>query len=591
MRNASIPCLFAVACAIAFTCAAAYSANSSLPEDAQLHAMADEMLRSKTLVLNKLDKPYFIQYSTNDTEEIVIAASLGGITRSTQVHVRQPDVVVRVGDYSFDNTNSIFAVRPRFGLFPLDDDYGAMRTSLWRTTDILYKTATDQITRKRNALREISDPDKTADFAPAKTVHIIEPVTKLDLDKQSWQEGLRNASNRFVSHPGVITSSLRIRTIGSTYRLVNSEGTTLRIPENLSELEIRASGRSADGKRVWNHQFLTALDPQDLPKGQLTKLADDIATQTEALVKAPQAEEYSGPVLFEGEAAAQMMAQILTDAVTLRRKPVIPPGSNEAAVQLIESVWSSRVGSKIGPDWLTIFDDPLQEKYRAVALAGHYSVDDEGVPAQRVELVQKGMFKGFLLSRVPIRKFSGSNGHGRLPGPFGSEEAAFGNLFVETAHPVPETALKARLLDKVKAAGLKYGLLMRRIDFPSTATLGDLQSMARQLQKNGFARTLNHPLLAYRVYADGHEELVRGLRFGEFSAKDLRDLDSASDQPYVFNYVNNGSSLNIADLRTDATTSSVICPSLLFESVDLSPAENEAGAPPVVPPPALMAKQ
>ncbi len=590
MRNASLLCV-SVICATVLTCAAADSANSNLSQDAQLRAMADEMLRSKTLVLNKLDKPYFIQYATSDTEEMVIAASLGGITHSTHVHVRQPDVIVRVGDYSFDNTNSIFAGRPRFGLFPLDDDYGAMRTSLWRTTDALYKSATDEITRKRNALREISDPDKTPDFAPAKAVQIIEPVTKFDLDKVSWQEALRNASNRFVAHPGVIASSLRIQVIGSTYRLVNSEGTTLRIPENLSELEIRASARSADGERVWNHRFLTTLDPHDLPKDQLAKLADDIATQTEALVKAPKAEEYSGPVLFEGEAAAQIMAQILTDAVTLRRKPVIPPGANESALQLIESVWSSRAGSKVGPDWLTIFDDPLQEKYRALALAGHYTVDDEGVPAQRVELVEKGTFKGFLLSRAPVRKFNGSNGHGRLPGPFGSEEAAFGNLFVETAHPVPEAALKARLLDKVKSAGLKYGLLIRRMDFPSTATLGDLQSMGRQLQKNGIARTLNRPLLVYRVYADGHEELVRGLQFGDFSAKDLRDLDSASDQPYVFNYVNNGSSLNIADLRTDATTSSVICPSLLFESVDLSPAENEAGASPVVPPPALIAKQ
>jgi hypothetical protein len=164
-------------------------------------------------------------------------------------------------------------------------------------------------------------------------------------------------------------------------------------------------------------------------------------------------------------------------------------------------------------------------------------------------------------------------------------------LFVEAAQPVPEAQLKAKLIEKVKSAGLQYGFIIKRLDFPSTATLADLQSMAVQLRNSGAARTLDPPLLTYRLFPDGREELVRGLRFREFSAKDLRDLDAASDQPYVFNYVNDGSSLNVADLRREATTSSIVCPSLLLDSVELTRAENEAGAPPVVPPPSLIAEQ
>ena len=581
----------AILLAVTRTFSTAGTDQDAIQNDPQLRAMVDEMVRSKTLELNKLDKPYFIQYSTSDTEEMLVSASLGGITHSTQFHFRQPDLAVRVGDYAFDNTNSVFSGRPRFGLFPLDDDYAAMRMSLWRTTDALYKAATDQITRKRNALRDISDPDKTADLAPAPALRVLDHATNMQMNKAAWEAVLKEASARFVSHPGVITSSVRSQMIGSTYRLVNSEGTVLRIPENMSEIDIRASGRAADGQRVWNHMFLTALDQRDLPQGRLAELAEELATQTDSLIKAPLGEEYSGPVLFLQEAAAQMMAQVLTDAVTLRRKPVAPPGANEAAIQTIDSVWAARINSKVAPDWLTIFDDPSVAKYEAVFLAGHYQADDEGVMAQRVELVEKGTLKGFLFSRLPVRKFSGSNGHGRLPGPFGSAEAVLGNVFVQSANPVSEAQLRAQLLEKVKSAGLKYGLIVRRLDFPSTATLGDIQGMARQMEKNGFARTLNQPLMAYRVYPDGREELVRGLRFREFSAKDLRDLASASDRSYVFNYINNGSSLNIADLRTDATTSSIICPSLLFDSVDLSPAESEAGAPPIVPPPSLIANQ
>jgi TldD protein len=134
---------------------------------------------------------------------------------------------------------------------------------------------------------------------------------------------------------------------------------------------------------------------------------------------------------------------------------------------------------------------------------------------------------------------------------------------------------------------LKYGLLIRRLDFPSTSNFQELQQLARQMQKTGVARTLNAPILAYKVYPDGREELVRGLRFGEFSAKDLRDVAAASNRRVVLNYVNNGSSLNIADSGSDATSSSVISPSLLFESVELVRAEGDSGRPPIVPAPIL----
>jgi TldD protein len=584
--------LLGIATAVALTCAAGTDKDTAeTRQDSQLRAMSDEINRSKTLKLNDLDKPYFIQYSSDDAEQMAISASLGGLTHSERFHLRRPSAVVRVGSYAFDNTNSIYSAIGRLGLFPLDDDYQVMRTSLWQSTDALYKAATGQITAKRNALREISEPDKTPDLAPAKAVHILDPVLRAEVDLQAWEGLARNVSAGFVSHPAVLNSSVRVQIISSTYRLVNSEGTVVRIPETLNEIQIRASSKAADGQPVWNHEFFVAPRPSGFPKKEeLTKAVDLVAAQTETLTKAPLGEDYTGPVLFEQEAAAQMMAEVLADAVALRRKPLAPPGSNERA-RMLDSVWISRTGSKVAPDWLSVFDDPLQKTYGGKTLAGYYRVDDEGVPAQRVQLIDKGTLRGFLSSRLPVRNVNGSNGHGRLPGGFGSEAAVLGNLFVEAAQRVPEAQLKATLIEKVKSAGLQYGLIIKRLDFPSTATLTDLQSMAVQLRNSGAARTLDPPLLAYRVFPDGREELVRGLRFREFSAKDLRDLDAASDQPYVFNYVNDGSSLNIADLRSEATTSSVVCPSLLLDSVELTRAENEAGAPPVVPPPSLVAGQ
>ncbi|HEY7212161.1 MAG TPA: metallopeptidase TldD-related protein [Bryobacteraceae bacterium] len=564
------------------------SDSASWQKDVQLRAMADELARSKTLQLNTLEKPYFIQYVSEDSEGVTISADLGGLTHSSRFHVRRPSVEVRVGDYALDDTNSIFSTSRQLGLFPLDDDYGAMRTILWRTTDALYKSALNQITQKRNALREIADPDKTPDLAPAKAVQILEPERKFEVDQSAWEGWVRRASSRFASHPEVMRSSVQFRAFGSTYRLINSEGTIVRIPQPLATVQVRASSRAGDGRRVWNHAFVIGLDTSALPKSdELAGLAQTVAVETESLAKAPLAEDYSGPVLFEGEAAAEMMAQVLTDALVVRRKPVAPPNANTAAIQIPASVWATRVNSKVVPEWLTAFDDPLADSYAGVQLAGHYRMDDEGVPAERVSVIEKGTFKGFLLSRQPVRNAGGSNGHGRLPGPFGSELAAVGNLFIEAASPVPEAELRTKMLEKVKAAGLKYGLIVRRIDFPSTAAFSDLQSMALQARQSGYSRTLNQPLLVYRLWPDGHEELVRGLRFREFSAKDLRDIDAASDKPYVLNYMNNGSSLNLLDASSALVGSSVVCPSLLFDNVELTRAENDGDLPPAVPPPAL----
>jgi predicted Zn-dependent protease len=575
-----------VFCAVCIAPAADTLADAR--KDVQLRAMLDEIARAKTLQIGNLDKPYFIAYSISDSDSAEVEASLGGLLASTHMRSRNPAIVLRVGDYKFDNTNSIYSGNVRVGLFSIDDDYNALRNELWLSTDGLYKASVDQITRKRAALREIADPDTTPDFAPATPVVILQPASKLNLDPGRWNDVARRLSARFTSHPDVLESSVSIRAVDSTYRVVNTEGTVVRTAQTLASVDIRASSLAPDGSRVWNHDFVTVLTPDQLPSEQeLTARVDRLATDTDNLAKAPAGDDYTGPVLFEGEAGPEVMAQALTDAIRLQRKPIAPPGANAQGGEPVDSVWTARVGSKVIPDWLSVTDDPHETQFGGAVLAGHYDVDDEGVPAQRVVIVEKGVLKNFLFSRMPVRNFNASNGHGRLPGPFGSQAAGIGNLFVQASEIVPESQMKTKLLDSVKAAGLKYGLVIRKIDFPSTANLEDVQTMFRDLQKNGYARTLNAPILAYRVYPDGHEELVRALHFREFSAKDLRDLKAASDHPYVLNYLNNGSSFDLLALTSEAVTSSVVCPSLLFENVDVLRTEQQAGRPPLVPPPAL----
>ena len=176
-------------------------------------------------------------------------------------------------------------------------------------------------------------------------------------------------------------------------------------------------------------------------------------------------------------------------------------------------------------------DDATQSTYNGKPLLGFYPFDMEGVPPKPVSVVEKGVLKSFLTTRQPIRGFPTSNGHARLPGSYGAYSAAIGNLFVKSSETTPLADLKKRLIDLTKMRGKPYGMLVRKLDYPYSAGGAELQSLAQaSAQSGGSARPVSPPLLIYRVYPDGREELVRGLRFRGLTSRTLRDILAASSE-------------------------------------------------------------
>ncbi len=558
-----------------------------LQEDPQLRAMSDELARSETLRLNDLPRPYFISFSSDDVDVFSASASLGGLLSSGDGRVRVASIQLRLGDYKFDNMNCSFSGQMRTVPLPLEDDYNALRTTLWLAADQIYKRSTEELVAKKNILRDTQNPDSTPDFTPEPALQLVMPVPVAAVDNQAWVERVKHLSGRFASHNEIVQSNVTLRSIVSTFRLTNTEGSIIRTPEMFAGLEIKARAVAEDGNQVWDALFLNALRVADLPdEGMLAGMVDQVATETEAIRKAPLAADYSGPVLFENQAAAAMLAEVLPDALHVDRKPVAPQGQPP---QMLESVWAARIGSKVLPDWASLLDDPKQHKFDGKPLLGAYEVDVEGVPAKPVHLVDNGTLKSFYVTRTPMRTFSGSDGHGRIHGPFGEAYPLFGNLFFQAAVTVPNDQMKTKLLEMVKANGLKYGMLIRRMDFPTTASRQDFEEILKQAAAGGASRTISPPILAYRVYPDGREELVRGVRFKDFSAKDLRNIAAASDAPYVLNYLNNGARFAWADGGSEASMSTVVAPALLLESVDLGRSEGELKKLPIVPAPPLSA--
>jgi TldD protein len=548
--------------------------------DPILRAMQDELQRSTSLQLPNLEKPYYIDFSVDTMQIYSAVASLGGVISSQENFLSLPRVRVHVGDYAFDNTNFLGT---NFGFqtqLPREANYLLVRRIFWLDTDRAYKAAVEAMSRKRAALKSMTQSENLTDFEARPPWHFSRPAAAATIDFNEWRERVRRVSRVFAQFPVIKSSSVSFFSSAGDHRFVNTEGTEVRHPDSVAMVRISASAQAADGMTVQDWAAQPWLDPARLPnEAMLRASAEEVARNAAALAAAPIGEDYSGPVLFEGVAGAQVFAEVFGRNLALSRKPVGQSGAVPA------SELEGRQGVRVLPEMFDVVDDPKPAEFHGQPLLGTYAVDDEGVAAERLQIVEKGILRNFLLTRSPKRGFPHSNGHARLPGSFGSSTAALSNLFVTSRETMPPAELKKHLIQICQQRGKPYGVLIRKMDFPSGASLEDARRLLGGQQ--GGLHPVSAPLLAYRVYPDGHEELVRGLRLRAFNAKSLRDILFAGDDHNILNYMDNGAPFALAVLGGSTAESSVIAPSLLIDDVDLFKVEDDLPKLPVVPPPPL----
>lgn len=568
--------------------AAARAQTSREPGDIILQALVEELERSRTLRIMGVAKPYFFEYAIHDGESFTAAATLGALLRSNRSGYRLPRIQVRVGDYTFDNTNYVgtdFVGGPRYDVesFPTDNSPAALRRHLWLATDAAYKAAIEAISRKRSALQNISTPSDLPDFAHAEPVRLLNEVRPIRFDEEGWKSRVKRLSAVFVDFPRVAASSVDIQSGWSTHYIVTSEGTRVRVPEGMTAVQVRAEAYAPDGMLLRDAVVFQTLDPNRLPPDpEMERGTREVGSNLTALADAPIGEAYTGPVLFEGIAGPQMLAQVLARNLALPRRPVSNPGR---PAPFSPSELEGRINSRVLPEWIDVVDDPTQAEWQGRPLFGRYMIDLEGVPPKPLVLVEKGDLKAFLLTRQPVKGFDGSNGRARLPGMFGHKTAACGNLFVRASETVSGAALKAKLIDVCTRRNKPYGLIVRKLDFPSSASFTEIRRMLTAAGAG--ARTVSPPVMVFRVYPDGREELVRGLRFRTLAARSLRDILAASDETFVFDFLDNGAPFAVMGGGNFVAETSVIAPSVLIDDVELEPAQADYPRPPLVPPPPL----
>ncbi len=572
------------------------------PEDDTLRAMKAEMARSLArLQTAQLGKPYFIAYRLLDVQVRAITADLGSIVNSTTTRQRFMLVQVRMGNYHIDSSNFISSGGfqgsiGNAGQVGIDGDYYSLRQDLWLATDQAYKQAADKLAAKQAFLNSLAKPPEIDDFARIQQpVVLIEPHAVPDWTSRDWDKEAQQASAVFRSYPDLYDGRVTYYMIYQTYYLLTSEGTELRVPSSSAAIEAAAETQAPDGMPLHDFYSFYATTPSGLPAiDQVTQHITHISQQLEALRSAPSVADYDGPVLFAPQAAGSLLAQLLAPSVSGARPPLASVAQYERLYSELggRSDWSGRIGQRVLPTSVTLFDDPSATSFDGHPLIGTYQVDAEGVQGQKVTLVQNGLLEGLLMSRRPGPDFSTSNGHGRAAG-LGTPTPAISNLFLQSNDGLSDQAMKQKLLDICKSDGMPWCLVVTRMDNPALAAIhhGEFDSMLAGML-SGVSNGDRMPLIVYRIWtSDGHEELVRGARIVGLTVRNLRNMAAVGDTPEVFNFMQNPQFMATAFAAFGSAggglPSSVVTPSLLIRDVQINGPHGGEQRLPLVPMPPI----
>lgn len=544
---------------------AAEPASTPAPAHGLLDALSSEIDRLWKSLQSQAERPHWMAVDVVDRRTVQIQATHGAASAISETRARLGDIDLRVGTPQLDSSHKIrdagwFSEEPRPQLdLPFHDaPQMALRKALWRGADDAYRSAVRRLLRVRtNDAVKVAREDQSPDWSPAPVEVDLRPAPTLALDKALWRDRLRAASALFLEYPEVFDSNLTLEATEEVETFVSSEGTRLRYGRVRVRVSAWASTVAEDGMQLQVYDYVEVASAEELPDATaLQAMARGVAAQVTALRRAPLVEPYVGPAILRGRAAAVFFHEILGHRLEGHRQ------KDEDEGQTL----TDKVGHAIFPPFISVIDDPTVTRLGGKDLSGAYPYDDEGVKSEPVFAVERGILRGFLLSRSPIEGFLRSNGHGRRQ-PGEAVVARQGNLLVQASQTMPYPALRQKLVDELKRQGKPFGLIFDDISGGFTFT-GRATPNAFQVS----------PVVVWRVYPDGRpDELVRGVDLIGTPLVAFDRIVAASDQVDVFN--------GVCGAESGWVPVSAASPDLLLREVEVQRKEKDNDRPPLLPPP------
>ena len=582
--------------------------TASPDSDKTLAAMQDELDRARTRLeltipgTNEPARPYYVQYRILDLDVRTIVAEFGALVSSTHGRNRIMSVDVRVGNNNLDSSN--FITEEGFsgflgstGTVGIDRDYDSLRQDLWLASDQAFKAAVENYSKKQAFMSRLAKAPSIPDFSPATPTVSVEPLQDSDWTTRNWEQEARTVSAALRQFPQLYSSRVTYHLIYTTSYLLNSDGTKIRANHSLAAIEASLETESDDGMALHNFYAAYRHRPDQLPAADaVRKELEKAGEQLITLRVSPPAADYDGPVLFEAPAAGSLLAQMLGPSLSGARGPLAMQSTFDQLMDRLggRSEWTGKLGSRVLPGTVSLLDDPTAKQYQGRDLLGTYDVDQEGVKAQRVELINNGLLLNFLMSRRPGPDLDHSNGHGRAaylgdPRPMGS------NLFFTSSDGISPDELKKKFMDECKKNGNKWCLIVRAMDNPvlGVREQEDLSDIVMGAA-SGASTGDRLPLLIYRVdVADGKESLIRGARLSGLTLRAVRNIAAVGNDATAFDFMQSqqagfaGTALAAFGSADSGVPSTVIAPSLLLDDVEVRGARGEPERLPLVPPPPI----
>jgi predicted Zn-dependent protease len=511
--------------------------------------------------LSKRDPaPYFISYSVTDEYGWFISATQGALLNSVGSHVRSVDISVRIASPELDNTHNeghnsgVHSV-----LLPLEDDPEAIARVLWEATDQEYKAASRMyLQMKTNTAVRAKEEDTSADFTKEDPqVRMETPPAVVAPDMAGWEKKLKQYSAVLGKFPHVYNAGVLFSASNDTRFFVSTEGSRLVFQRPLLQVVASADTRAEDGMDLVRAEVFAAADVSHLPPdSQVLPRLERLGADIEKLRIAPVVEPFTGPALLSGRAAAVFFHEVLGHRVEGQRQRGVDEGQT----------FTKKMNQLVLPEFLSVADDPTLRELNGIQLNGTYEYDEEGIAASRVQVIENGVLKHFLLSRYPVSGFDHSNGHGRAQTgamPVGRQ----GNLIVSSSKQVPEAELRKMLIEEVKKQNKPYGLYFEDIAGGFTLTARNLPQSFQVL-----------PLMVWRVYADGRpDELVRGVDIVGTPLTAMTRILASGDKTEVFN--------GICGAESGQVPVSAASPALLFSEIEVQKRRLSQTRPPILPAP------
>ena len=473
-------------------------------QDKLLGLLKEELAQQMKELKDEEFPPYHMNYRVIDVTSSVVSASFGALMNSQQYRSRTLVPQIRLGDEKLDNFrfNQMGAAMSRYqgpsvARLPLDEENNedAVRQAIWDEVNNRYKFAVDMYQKtKAESSVNVEEEDKAPYFSEAKVEKYYEaplPAEKMTIDMDQWAARMKEISAVFKNQPGIMKGdAIMIYTVERRY-FVNNEGT--EVVQNLPYARIMVFGetKADDGMELPLNLSYFAYDPADLlANDKIIADAKEMVKTLEALRVAPVVDPYTGPALLSGPASGVFFHEIFGHRIEGQRMKSENDGQT----------FKKMVGQLVLPADMHVYDDPTLRKYAGEDLNGFYKYDDQGVKAERVDVVVNGKLNDFLMTRTPIDGHPRTNGHARASDGF-DPVSRQSNLVIETSNPKTPEELRQLLIEEVKKQGKEYGYFFKEVTSGFTFT--------GKGATNSFNVT---PLEVYKVFADGRpDQLVRGV--------------------------------------------------------------------------------